>query len=613
MTKPTKTAGIDLRPGQFNDWDYPMGVVLAAMLHVRDVTGDTSYSDYALKNFDFIFDHQAFFREQAREFGPQPYGYARLLNIRELDDCGAIGAALIKAYARKKDPRYRATIDVIAEHIAHKQFRLPDGTLGRQRPQPVSLWVDDLYMSVPFLAQMGVLTGQSYWFDDAARQIIQFSSRLQDPGSGLWDHSWFENTTPDPKFYWGRGAGWAMMAAAELLSVMPENHPQRQRVLEIFRRGAQGVVSTQSGTGLWHQMLDKPDSYLETSASAMFTFALARGVNRGWLSPVYATAAQAGWQGLATRIRPDGRIEGICVSTTAAYDTVYYYNRPTDLGAMQGYGPVLMAGAEVIAMLRNFTVERKLNTFHYRAAQPSNQSGIAHVALRVADLDATRAFYTRLGFEQFYERKDGERTTQVFLKVNDHQFIELYPRTDSSQPLGLMHICYESTDIQSLHTELVARGATISDIRKAGAGNLLMTMTDPEGQTIEYTQYMPGSQHFEDRGKHLGAKRVAQWMTGATSPARDPEAIRNFYVVKLGFTRITNGSPSTLRMPGSSGHEVDLPNAGRSIRSGIWFDVSDLEHTRETLTGLGLTVTTTAATITVSDPDGVLVSFVKNP
>jgi rhamnogalacturonyl hydrolase YesR len=114
-------------------------------------------------------------------------------------------------------------------------------------------------------------------------------------------------------------------------------------------------------------LLDKPDSYLETSVSAMFTFAVARGVNRGWISPVYAPVAQAGWQAVSQRVLADGRIEGICVGTTAAYDAVYYYNRPTDLGAMQGYGPVLMAGAEVITMLRSFDIERRLNTFHYRA------------------------------------------------------------------------------------------------------------------------------------------------------------------------------------------------------------------------------------------------------
>ena len=81
---------------------------------------------------------------------------------------------------------------------------------------------------------------------------------------------------------------------------------------------------------------------------------------------MYAPVAQTGWQAVATRVRADGKIEGICVSTTAAYDAVYYYNRPTDLGATQGYGPVLMAGAEVMAMLRGFDIDRNLNTFHYR-------------------------------------------------------------------------------------------------------------------------------------------------------------------------------------------------------------------------------------------------------
>ena len=363
FSQPIKTAGVET----LNDWDYPIGVALAGMLHISDVTGDPSYRDYTLKNFDFIFDHLDYFRKQAAQFGPQANGYRRLLNMTALDDCGAIGAALIKAYAAKPDPRYRATIDKIADYIAHKQMRLPDGTLARARPQPVSLWIDDSYMSIPFLAQMGKLTGDRAYYDDGARQAIGMAQRLQDPATGLFDHAWYENTAGyDPKFFWGRGDGWGLMSAAELLSVLPEDHPQRARVIEIFRHGVRGVAETQSGNGMWRQLLDKTDSYLETSATAMFTFAIARGVNRGWLSPVYAPVAQAGWQALAKRVRSDGRIEGICVSTTAAYDAVYYYNRPTDLGAMQGYGPVLMAGAEVIAMLRQFDIERNLNTFHYR-------------------------------------------------------------------------------------------------------------------------------------------------------------------------------------------------------------------------------------------------------
>ncbi len=366
LVRPSKTAGIDTSTGEFNDWTYPMGVVLAGMLHVTDVTADARYQQYALKNLDFIFDHLEYFQRQAKEFGPQKNGYRRLLDMKELDDCGAIGAALIKAYARKQDKRYRATIDVVADFISNRMSRMPDGTIARRRPQPVSIWVDDFYMSIPFLAQMGNLTGDRRYFDDAARQVLQGSARLFDPTLRLFDHSWFENATYDAKFFWGRGAGWALMAMTELLSVMPEDHPDRAKVLDLYRRAVQGAAAVQSGSGMWHQLLDKTDSYLETSATAMFTFAIARGVNRGWLPPMYAPVAQTGWQAIASRVRGDGRIEGICVSTTAAYDAVYYYNRPTDLGAMQGYGPVLMAGAEVITMLRSFDIERTLNTFHYR-------------------------------------------------------------------------------------------------------------------------------------------------------------------------------------------------------------------------------------------------------
>ncbi len=365
FSRPLKTAGIT--PGEFNDWTYTIGVALAGMLQVSDVTGDPRYQAYALKDFDFIFDHLDYFRRQAQEFGPQPRGYARLLDMHELDDCGAIGAALVKAYTKKRDPRYRATISLVDEFISHKMMRMPDGTLVRPRPQRVSLWADDAYMSIPFLAQMGRLTGDRKYFDDAARQVIQFAARLANPQTGLFDHAWFENEKNDPKFYWGRASGWVMMAMAELLSVMPDEHPDRPRVLALFQHMAQGVAAAQGGSGLWHQLLDKPDSYLETSASAMFTFAIARGVNRGWLSPVYAPVAQAGWQAVATRVRPDGAIEGTCVGTTAAYDAVYYYNRPTDPEAMHGFGPTLMAGAEMITLLRSFDIERKLNTFHYRS------------------------------------------------------------------------------------------------------------------------------------------------------------------------------------------------------------------------------------------------------
>jgi catechol 2,3-dioxygenase-like lactoylglutathione lyase family enzyme len=235
-------------------------------------------------------------------------------------------------------------------------------------------------------------------------------------------------------------------------------------------------------------------------------------------------------------------------------------------------------------------------------AQAANQSGIAHIAFRVADLEAARGFYNKLGFEQFFEMKQGDRTTEAFLKINDRQFIELYPRTDPQQPLGLMHVCYESGNLEALHAEYVERGLTVSDVRKAGAGNMLLTMKDPEGQTIEYTQYMPGSRHFEDRGKHLGTQRVAQTLLGAMAAARDTAAIRNFYVDKLSFTEI---GPGRLRMPGNSGQELDIVAAGPDVKSGIQFGGADWKHLGEISP-----VKTTPTALTLADPDGVVISFV---
>ncbi|MEI9976850.1 MAG: VOC family protein [Ignavibacteriota bacterium] len=142
-------------------------------------------------------------------------------------------------------------------------------------------------------------------------------------------------------------------------------------------------------------------------------------------------------------------------------------------------------------------------------------------------------------------------------------------------------------------------------MRKAGAGNLLMTMKDLEGQTIEYTQYMPGSRHFEDRGKHLGDGRVAKTLLGATAPARDVSAIRNFYVEKLGFR---DGSDGALRMPGESGQRVEI-TAGRP--SGMTFGVADVAEGATALAALGLEVKRSGEALRVRGPDGVEISFAK--
>lgn len=331
---------------------YPMGVIYSGMLAAAEATGDKSFADFDVARFQMFAEAIAKLDKTQIERHRGEITY--LIRPISLDNCGAIGAALVKARRGNVGPDLQTAIDDVAGYISHGQLRLDDGTLARATPFKNSVWADDAYMSIPFLAQMGALSGDEKYFDDAATQMLDFSSHLFVPSAGLFTHHW--NTAhPDdqPRYYWGRANGWCAMAMVELLDALPPDHPQRARILRLFRAHAQALASLQAGDGLWHQMLDRTDTYTETSCSAMFTFALAHGVNSGWLDAgAYGPVAQAGWNGLTTRIDDQGHITGTCVGTGYADDYVFYYHRP-HVDDIHGYGPVLLAGAEMIHLLKN--------------------------------------------------------------------------------------------------------------------------------------------------------------------------------------------------------------------------------------------------------------------
>jgi rhamnogalacturonyl hydrolase YesR len=337
---------------------YEWGVTYSGMLRAGQTTGDARFTDYVAKRMKFISDIGPMFREQILARDPAAGGRTGmqvplrgLIAPRSLDDCGSLCAAMIKATRAGVGGDLRPYIDTSIAFISGGQYRFADGTLARHRPLPDTLWLDDLYMSVPALAQMGKLTGERRYYDDAVKQVLQFSERMFVKEKGLWMHGWTLTMADHPAFHWGRANGWALMATAELLDVLPEDHPGRQAVLDIYRAHVRGLIACQSGDGLWHQLLDRPDSYLETSASAIFVYNIARGINRGWLDPLtYGPAVSIGWNAVAQKVNAKGQVEGTCIGTGLAFDPAFYYYRPTHVLAAHGYGPVLLAGAEVIEL-----------------------------------------------------------------------------------------------------------------------------------------------------------------------------------------------------------------------------------------------------------------------
>lgn len=353
LYKSTEEAASDVQlriESLYNDWRYWNGVLNIAMMKLGEVLHEPALDEFARKNVAFNFDNYSYFEQRYKSEGKWNYPFGQRFIMEELDDYGAMGASVIEVYQENRQQRYKNYIDQSAEHILHRQSRLEDGTLVRSFPYKWTLWVDDLYMSVSFLARMGELTNDNRYFDDAAQQIINFHKYLFNKEMGLMYHCWYSDVKLTGVAFWGRANGWAMLAQVDLLDRLPKNYPKHEILLALLKQHIIGISRYQSSEGLWHQLIDKVDSYLETSCSAMFTYSIARAVNKGYIESRYATIAQRGWEGVMSKIHIDGQIEGVCSGTAVSDDLVYYYHRPAPLNDVHGIGTVLLAGAEVLRL-----------------------------------------------------------------------------------------------------------------------------------------------------------------------------------------------------------------------------------------------------------------------
>jgi rhamnogalacturonyl hydrolase YesR len=207
-------------------------------------------------------------------------------------------------------------------------------------------------MALPALMQMGKFTGNNAYVDDALFQLESYASKMFVPEKGLFMHGWVRDMETHPAFHWARANGWALLTLTEVLDALPKDHPQRNKVLALFRKHVEGLVKLQDGTGFWHQLLDKNDSYLETSATAIYIYCIAKGCNEGWLDKLaFAPAAALGWNAVSTKVNAEGQVEGTCVGTGMAFDPAFYYHRPVSKFAAHGYGPVIYAAAEMYRLL----------------------------------------------------------------------------------------------------------------------------------------------------------------------------------------------------------------------------------------------------------------------
>ena len=341
-------------------WTYQYGVILYGLLRATDATGDKTFSDFVAEHNRKASAYASYLRWVDKTYGTsqkegvdallQASNFRRFIRMDRLDFCGAMAHSMLESVLKHgvvPNEAETEILDYVADYIQNKQGRIEgEGVFFRPEAKD-TLWIDDLYMSCPFLIRRAKQKNDPALLDDAARQVKGMSKRQQD-ADGLWHHAaWVKENRRSP-YKWGRANGWAMVTTVEVLSAMPDNHPDRQALVDILKKHVAGVAKHQKASGLWAQVLDHPELWDETSCSAMFAYSIARGVRRGWLPKENLEIARKAYAGVMRNVTPDGQVLEVSEGTGIGETLEFYRDRKRPVNDHHGPGPVMFAGAELI-------------------------------------------------------------------------------------------------------------------------------------------------------------------------------------------------------------------------------------------------------------------------
>jgi rhamnogalacturonyl hydrolase YesR len=303
-----------------------------ATLHYSEVATWYGALSFAQRSHD-----DALQKELIRKFEPLMPGGAEAARIplrRHVDD-SIFGVVPLEIAIETKNPKYL----VEGKRWADRQWEnpRPDGLSAETR-----FWIDDMYMLTMLQLEAYRASGDRAYLDRDAKEMAAYLDKLQQP-SGLFFHA------PDVPFYWGRGNGWVAAGMAEMLRDLPQDHPQRARILAGYRSMMAALLKYQGKDGMWRQLIDHDEAWPESSGSAMFTFAMITGVKNGWLDPAtYGPAARKGWIAVAGYIDQNQDVTSVCEGTGKLNDLDYYLARRRRTGDFHGQAPVLWAASALL-------------------------------------------------------------------------------------------------------------------------------------------------------------------------------------------------------------------------------------------------------------------------
>jgi len=254
--------------------------------------------------------------------------------INHVDAC-VFGAVPLEIYLQTQRYAYRTVGLAIAD--GQWDNPTPEGLTNQTR-----FWIDDMFMITAVQVQAYRATGDRRYLDRAAREMVVYLAKLQQP-NGLFFHA------PDAPFFWGRGNGWMAAGMTELLRSLPADHPNYPAIMAGYRKMMSTLLGDQTPDGMWRQLIDRPEAWVESSCTGMFTFAFITGVKNGWLpAETYAPAARKGWLALVGQLNEQNEVREVCVGTGTKNDLQHYLNRPRAVGDMHGQAPVLWCASALL-------------------------------------------------------------------------------------------------------------------------------------------------------------------------------------------------------------------------------------------------------------------------
>jgi rhamnogalacturonyl hydrolase YesR len=233
----------------------------------------------------------------------------RLALMRDTEgvtDPAANGEALLVAARLTKDPVLQTGLEALLNYLLKTAPRAADGTFFHLTDAP-EIWIDSMYMLPPFLAVAG-------HEDEALRQIQGLKTRLWNPGKKLYAHMWDEKRQAFKRAaYWGVGNGWAAAGITRVIRALPEARlSEKQALASHVRDILDGCLAYQRQDGLFHDVLDQPETFVETNLAQMLAYSIYRGLAGGWLPPAYQARADQMRAAAYQKVDASGYVQGVC-------------------------------------------------------------------------------------------------------------------------------------------------------------------------------------------------------------------------------------------------------------------------------------------------------------